>query len=96
LNLRHDRIGRALVVDPADFQVVALIAALEAELDIGVLGDGRAPVRDEDVLAVMLEGQLLDEVRRNDPAVGVWTSVVSPLDVARTRMLDAIGILLDS
>src|SRR5216684_4133944 len=48
LNLRRGGIGRALVVDPADFQIVALLAALEAELDVRILGDGRAPVRDED------------------------------------------------
>src|SRR5437762_13166860 len=71
LNLRRGRIGRTLVVDPADFQVIALLATLEAELDVGVLGDRRSPIRDEDALAVILEGQFLDEMWRNDLALGV-------------------------
>src|SRR6202022_1371891 len=71
LNLRRRRVGCALVVDPADLEVVALLGALEAELDIGVLGDRRSPVGDKDVVAVMFEGQLLDEMRRNDLALGV-------------------------
>src|SRR5258708_38010391 len=71
LNLRRGGVGRALVVDPAEFQVVALLAALEAELDIGVLGDAAAPVGDEHGLAVILEGQLLYEMRRYDFALGV-------------------------
>src|SRR6202158_5216525 len=71
LNLRRGRVALALVVDPADLQVVALLAALEAELDIGVLGDGRAPVGDEYAFAVIFKGQLLDEMRRNDLALGV-------------------------
>src|ERR1700730_3588384 len=64
LNLRRGGIGRALVVDPADFQIVALLAALETELDVGVLRDRRTPVGNEYVLAVMFEGQLLDEIDR--------------------------------
>src|ERR1700738_592662 len=52
LNLRRGGIARALVVDPADFQIVALLAALEAELDGGVLGDRSTPVRDEYVFGV--------------------------------------------
>src|ERR1700677_2690308 len=72
LNLGRGGIARTLVVDPADFQIVALVAALEAELDIGILGDGRSPVRDEHVPAVMFEGDLLDEMRRNDRAIGIF------------------------
>src|ERR1700687_2047754 len=71
LNLRRGGIGRALVVDPADFQIVALLAALETELDVGVLRDRRTPVGNEYVFAVMFEGQLLDEMRRDDLALGV-------------------------
>src|SRR3954462_11332772 len=71
LNLRRGGIGRTLVVDPAHFQIVALLAALEGELDIGVLGDAAAPVGGEYLLAVIFEGQLLDEMRRNDIALGV-------------------------
>src|SRR6478672_11276612 len=71
LNLRRGGVGRALVVDPAYFQIVALLAALEGELDIGVLGDAAAPVGHEHRLAVIFEGQLLDEVRRDDLALGV-------------------------
>src|SRR5437879_12558911 len=71
LNLRRGGIGRALVVDPADFQILALLAALKAELDVRILGDGCAPVRDEDAFAVIFEGQFLDEVRRNSVALGV-------------------------
>src|SRR6266851_5026411 len=71
LNLRRGGIGRALVVDPADFQIVALLAAHETELDVGVLRDRRTPVGNEYVFAVMFEGQLLDEMRRDDLALGV-------------------------
>src|SRR3984893_5753044 len=71
LDLRRGGIGRALVVDPADFQIVALLAALEAELDVRILGDGHAPVRDEDAFAVIFEGQFPDEVRWNGLALGV-------------------------
>jgi len=42
-----------------------LFAALEGELDVRVLGDGRTPIGDEHGLAAMLEGQLLDEMRRD-------------------------------
>src|SRR4051794_36570122 len=69
LNLRRGGIGRALVVDPAHFQIIALLAALEGKLDIGVLGDAAAPVGHEYRLAVIFEGQLLDEMRRNDLAL---------------------------
>src|ERR1700733_5166112 len=72
LNLRRGGIARALVVDPANFQVIALVGALEAELDIAILGDGRSPIRDEHVLAVMFESDLLDEMRRNDRTIGVF------------------------
>src|SRR3981189_3797277 len=71
LNLRCGRISCTLIVDPADLEVVALLAALEAELDVGVLGDAAAPVGDEHALAVIFEGQLLDEMRRNDLALAV-------------------------
>src|ERR1700730_9096918 len=71
LNLRRGGVGRALVVDPADLQVVAFLAALERELDVRVLGNAAAPVGREDVLAVIFEGELLDEMRRNDLALGV-------------------------
>src|ERR1700730_11707143 len=71
LYLRRGGIGRALVIDPADFQIVALLAALETALDVGLLRDRRTPVRNEYVLAVMFEGQLLDEMRRDDLALGV-------------------------
>src|SRR5436309_847767 len=72
LNLRRCRIGRALVVDPADLDVVPLLAAFEAELDVGVLRYRRSPVGDEDVLAAVFESQLLDEMRRNGLALGVF------------------------
>src|SRR5580692_6151219 len=82
LNLRGGRIALALVVDPADLQVVALLAALEGELDIGVLGDRRSPIRCEYWLAIIFEGQLLDEMRRDQLALGV-------LDIAGVhRVLD--------
>src|SRR5882672_8851863 len=71
LKLRRGGVGRALVVDPADLQVIALLAALEGELDVRVLGNAAAPVGREHVLAVILEGELLDEMRRNDFALGV-------------------------
>src|SRR3954468_23133253 len=71
LNFRRGGIGRALVVDPADFEIVALLAALEGELDIGILGDAAAPVGDEHRLAVIFEGQFLDEMCWNDFALGV-------------------------
>src|SRR5260370_42365317 len=71
LNLRRGRIALALVVDPTDLQLVALPAALEAEFDIGVLGDRRAPVGDEHGLAVIFEGQFPDEVRGGDVALAV-------------------------
>src|SRR6516164_11421058 len=61
LNLCRGRVVRALVVDPADLDLVALVCALEGEFDIGVLGDGRAPIGEEHLLAVVLERQLLDE-----------------------------------
>src|SRR3954451_15326309 len=64
LNLCGRRIAGAFIIDPADLQIVALFATLEAELDVGVLGNGRSPVRDEYVLAVVFESQLLDEMRR--------------------------------
>src|ERR1700722_610521 len=70
-NFRRGRIGCALVVDPADFQIVALLAALEAELDIGILGDRSTPVGNEYALAVIFEGQFLDEMRRNNLALRV-------------------------
>src|SRR5882757_8191027 len=71
LNFRRGGVGRALVVDPADLQVIALLAALEGELDVRVLGNAAAPVGREHVLAAILEGQLLDEMRGNDFALGV-------------------------
>src|ERR1700681_664104 len=71
LNLRGGRIALALVVDPADFQLVALLAALEREFDVGVLGDGSTPIGDEYAFAVVFEGQFPDEMRRNDLALGV-------------------------
>src|SRR5690242_16450587 len=71
LDLRRGGVGGALVVDPAYLQFVALLAALEGELDIGVLGNAAAPVGREHVLAVMFERELLDEVRWNDLALGV-------------------------
>src|SRR5260221_2626434 len=71
LNFRRGCIGGALVVDPADFQVVAFLAALEAELDIGVLGNRRAPVGNEYIPAVIFEPDFLYEVRRNDLALCV-------------------------
>src|SRR5258705_4280982 len=71
LDLRRGGVGRALVVDPAYLQVIALLAALEGELDVGVLRDATAPIGREHVLAVIFEGQLLDEMRRNDLALGV-------------------------
>ncbi len=71
MNLRRGAVGRALVVDPADLQLAVLLAALEGELDIGVLGDAAAPVGDEHWLAVIFEGQHLDEMWRNDLALGV-------------------------
>src|SRR6185369_11973553 len=69
LDLYRGGIGLALVVDPANLQIIALAAALEAELDVGVLGDRRAPVGDEHRSPLMLEGQFLDEMRRNQFAV---------------------------
>src|SRR5450631_1165656 len=71
LNLRRGGVGSAFVVNPADLQVVTLLAALEGKLDIGVLGNAAAPVGDECRLAVILKGQLLDKMRRNDLAFGV-------------------------
>src|SRR3954452_11971220 len=71
LDLGRGAVGRTLVVDPADLQVIALLSPLEGELDVGVLGNTAAPVGREHVLAVILEGQLLDEMRRNDLALGV-------------------------
>src|ERR1700731_1065429 len=71
LNLRRGGIGLALVVGPADFQIVALVAAPEAEFDIGILGDRSAPIRNEHVSAVIFEGQSLDKMRRNNLALGV-------------------------
>src|ERR1700716_864917 len=71
LNLRRGGIGRTLVVDPADFQVVALLAAFKTEFDIRVLRNGRSPIRDKDTLAVIFEGQFLDEMWRNDLTFGV-------------------------
>src|ERR1043166_3668132 len=71
LDLRRGRIRGALVVDPADLQVVAFLAALEREFHVGVLGDPAAPVRGEYVLAVMFERKLLDEVRRDEFAFGI-------------------------
>src|SRR5206468_7612221 len=63
--------GGALVVGPADLQLVALLPALERELDVGVLGDAATPVGDEHRLAVIFEGQLLDEMRRDDLALRI-------------------------
>src|SRR5258708_15368952 len=71
LNLRRRRIALALIVDPTDFEIVALLAAFKTELDVRILGDRRSPVRDEDGFAVIFEGQFPDEVRRNERAVGV-------------------------
>src|SRR3954453_15168127 len=71
LNLCGRRIAGAFIIDPADFQIVTLLAALEAEFDVGVLGNGRPPVCDEFVLAVVFESQLLDEMRRDRLALGI-------------------------
>src|SRR5262245_30757116 len=59
-DLRSGGIACALVVGPADLQIVALLAALEGEFDIGVLGNAAAPVGQEHRLAVILERELLD------------------------------------
>src|SRR5258705_993861 len=64
-------VGRAFIIDPTDLEVVAFLATLEGEFHIRVLGDAAAPVSDEHRLAVIFEGQLLDEVRRNDLALDV-------------------------
>src|SRR5258706_14392311 len=80
LNLRRGGIGRAFIIDPADFQFVALLATLEAEFDVRVLGDAPAPVGDEHALAVIFEGQLLDEVRRG----GLTLCVPDPAASHRT------------
>src|SRR6201987_5730225 len=66
LGLHRGGIALAFVVDPAHLQIIALVAALEAELDIGVLGDRCAPIGDKNFLAIMFEGQFLDEMRRNE------------------------------
>src|SRR5436190_6271589 len=71
LYLCRRRIAGAFVIDPTDFQIVTLLATLEAELHVGVLGNGRSPVRDEYVLAVVFESQLLDEMRRDRLALGI-------------------------
>src|SRR3954464_6588733 len=70
-DLRRGLVGAALVVGPAYFEVVTLLAALECEFDVGVLGDAAAPVGDEHRLAVIFKGKLLDEMRRDDFALGV-------------------------
>src|ERR1700761_7678467 len=64
-------IVRTLVVGPADLEVVALGAALEAELHIRIFRDRRAPIGEEHRLAVVLEGKLLDEMRRDDLSLRV-------------------------
>src|ERR1700755_604433 len=69
-DFRGGGVGCALVVNPADLEIVTLVAALEAELDIRVLGHRGAPVGHEHRLAVALEGQLLDEMRRDQLALG--------------------------
>src|ERR1700720_351722 len=82
LNLHRGGVGLALVVDPADFEIVTLVAALEAELDVGVLGDRRTPIGDENLSAVIFEGQFLDEMRRYDLTLGI------PDEAGIHRMLD--------
>jgi len=64
-------VGRALVVDPPDLEIVALGGTLEAELHIGVLRDRWAPIGEEHGLSVVLEGKLLDEMCRHDRALCV-------------------------
>src|SRR4051812_29274405 len=71
LDLRHDGVGGALVVEPADLQVVALLGPFEGEFHVRVLGYPTAPVGDEDGLAVMFERKLLDEVGWNQFTFGV-------------------------
>src|SRR4051812_47852432 len=65
LYLRRGGVGGALVVDPAYPEVVTLLAALEGEFYVRVLGDRATPVCHEYGFAVVFEGQLLDEVRRD-------------------------------
>src|SRR5690242_9337154 len=71
LDLRGGVVGRALVVDPADSEIVALVRTLEAEFHIGVFGDCSAPIGEEYGLAVVLERKLLDEVGWNDLSLRV-------------------------
>src|SRR5699024_7403386 len=61
----------ALVVDPADSQLIAFLAAFEAKFQIRILGNGRPPIGDEHRLVAKLDRDRLDVVRRNDVAVRV-------------------------
>ena len=67
----RQRIVRAFVVDPTHGEVIAFLRALEAEFDVGVLGDGRTPQRGEHRLAGVLELHDLDVVRRDEIALRV-------------------------
>src|SRR3954454_14103412 len=90
LNLCRRRIADAFVIDPADFQIVTLLGTLEAELDVGVLGNGRSPVRDEYVLAVVFESQLLDEMRRD--RLALWLPDEAGIHRVLNERLDFGGL----
>src|SRR5258708_29547116 len=61
----------ALVVEPGDFDLVALGAALETEGEHRVARYRLADLRVDHGLAVQLDGEILDEMHRHQLAVGV-------------------------
>src|SRR3990172_1243561 len=60
-----ERPGLAQVVAPEDFQLVAVLGALEPESEQRVLGNGGAGIDHHDHLAVEFDIHLLDEMRGN-------------------------------
>src|SRR3989344_290084 len=60
-----ERAGLAQVVAPEDFQLVAVLGALEPESEQRVFGDGGAGIHYHDHLAVEFDIHLLDEMRRD-------------------------------
>src|ERR1700761_4420398 len=80
-DLERGSVGPALVVDPAYFQIVALGAAVERKFYIRVLRNRRSPLRDENLPAVMFEGQFPDVMRRN----GLTLVVLDEAGIHRMR-----------
>jgi hypothetical protein len=93
VNLCFLGIFTAGVIDPADTDLIAGLATLEAERQVRVFGHGRTPFCHQDVLAVVLAIDFLDEMGRNDLA-GFLVLAQAGFHRVLDQRLDRDGIAL--